>query len=138
MFNIEKITGLTVDEVIIINELLDVAKEAKNAAKLIRDTYQFPLGTDTIEVWSDETNYEYLTHAGTWQARYLHQEYDVDCSSEDSIFKYLRAEYLVENEFCEEYNGCYRTEEGKMAYISKYFRSFLVKTRKLYESNNAN
>lgn len=136
MFDIEKIASLTVDEVIIMNELLDVAREAKAFAKLIRDTYQFPMGEDKITVWSDAYNAEYLTHNGVWQARYLHQEYDVDCS-EDSIFKYLRAEYLVSHGFSKEYEGCYTTEEGKMAEIARYFRVFVANTIKL-ASNKAN
>lgn len=131
MFDIEKIKSFTVDEVIIMNELLDVAKSAKEASKLIRDTYQFPMGKDKIELWSDEHNAEYLTKDGVWQARYLHQEYDVDCS-ENSIFKYLRAEYLVSHGFCKEHEGCYVTEEGKMARIAGYFRVFINKTRELY------
>lgn len=127
MFDIEKIKSFTVDEVIIMNELLDVAKEAKEFAKLIRDTYQFPIGEDTITVWSDSHNAEYLTHNGVWQARYLHQSYDVECS-EDSIFKYLRAEYLVAHGFCKKFKGCYITEEGEIADITRYFRSFVVRT----------
>lgn len=136
MFDVEKIKSFTVDEIIIMNELLDVAKEAKEAAKLICDTYQFPMREDKITVWSDEHNAEYLTHNGVWQARYLHQQYDVDCS-EDSIFKYFKAEYLVSNGFCKEYNGCYTTEEGDMAKIAGYFRVFVANTLKL-ASNKAN
>lgn len=130
MFDIEKIKSFTVDEIIIMNELLDIAKAAENSAKFIQNTYQFPIGVDKITVWSDEHNAEYLTHDGIWQARYLHQEYDVDCSK-DSIFNYFRAEYLVSNGFCKEYDGCYETKEGEMAKIAKYFRSFVGRTVEL-------
>lgn len=133
MFDVEKIKSFTVDEVIIMNELLDVAKEAKEFAKLIRDTYQFPMGEDKITVWSDGHNAEYLTHNGVWQARYLHQSYDVECS-EDSIFKYLRAEYLVSHGFCKEFEDGSRTEDDRMAFISRYFRSFVVRTVNLASS----
>lgn len=137
MFDIEKIKSFTVDEIIIMNELLDVAKSAKEAAKLIRDTYQFPMGEDKIELWNDGYNAEYITHSGVWQARYLNQQYDVSCS-ENSIFEYLKAEYLVSHGFCKEYEGCYATDEGEMARIAAYFRSFINKTRQLYERNKAN
>ena len=136
MYDMNKIMSLNADEILIINGLQDVAKEAKEAAELIRKTYVFHIGEDIIEVRHDRdmNNFEYLTHDGVWQARYLHQSYDIKCS-EDEIFKYFRAEYLVENGFAPELSGSYYTEEGEMKSICRYFRSFLNRTREIYENS---
>ena len=76
-----------------------------------------------IKVWEDAAGYnaEYLTHAGLWQGRYLHQSYDVWCTS-DEIFKLLVAEYLVENNYVERYSG---SEIAENALITGYFRKFV-------------
>lgn len=132
MFDMEKIKNLTADEIIIVNGLVDAAREAKEAAKLIRDTYSFGIGEERITIWKDQYNAEYLTHEGVWQARYLHQTYDIKCS-EDEIFKYFIAEYLIKNGFAKEVEGCYRTEEGEMKLVCGYFRDFLKVTRQKYE-----
>lgn len=135
MFNMEKIMNLTADEIIIVNGLNDVAKEAKEVAKLITCVYTFPMNKDKIRIWGDGYNDEYITHDGVWQARYLHQTYDVKCT-EDEIFDYFKAEYLVVNGFANKHrdNGTY-TEEGEKAYICQYFRSSLEKTKALYMKN---
>lgn len=142
MFDMEKIKNLTADEIIIVNGLADVAKEAKEAAKLIPCVYTFPMNKNKIRLWGDGCNEEYITHDGVWQARYLHQEYDIKCT-EDEIFDYLKAEYLVSKGFVQEFssNSDYTyTEEGEKAHICKYFRVFLEKTKDLYmkiiEKNN--
>lgn len=130
---LENIMKLTPDEVIILNELVSVAKEAKEVAELIHSTYShsFGIGEERIEVWNDKYNCEYITQEGVWQARYLHQTYDVKCSVEE-IYKYFRAEYLVTNRFVEEYesNGNGYTEEGEMRNICRYFRSFVKRIQK--------
>lgn len=128
MFDMEKIMSLTVDEVLIINGLLSVAKEAKEHAKLIADTYHcFGIGEDKIEIWSDSHNEEYLTHDGIWQARYLHQEYDVSVN-ENTIFNFYRSEWLVENGYAKEYENDRITVDGERAKICRYFRAFVNKT----------
>lgn len=135
MFDMEKIKKLTADEIIIVNGLVDVAKEAKEAAKLIPCVYTFPMNKSKIRIWGDECNEEYITHDGVWQARYLHQKYDVKCT-EDEIFDYFKAEYLVSNGFANECsdNGCYTTE-GEKAHICRYFRAFLERTKDLHIKN---
>lgn len=131
--SMEKISNLTADEIIVAVELSEVAKEAKEIFELIRSTYKcFGIGQDIIEVWRDRDgyNHEYLTHDGIWQARYLHQTYDIRCSP-DCIYEYFRAEYLVENGFVPEYEGNQPTEAGEKKLICRYFRSFIEKTREL-------
>ena len=125
MFDMEKINNLTADEVLIVNGLQAVAKEAKEHVALIHKTYNcFGIGKDTIELWHDSYNAEYLTHDGIWQARYLHQQYDVKVDVA-TVFDYYRAEWLVNNGYVDEYNASYLTDYGKKKFICGYFRSFV-------------
>lgn len=131
----EKIMSMTPDEIIMVNGLLVVAREAKAVAEKIRDKFTFKIGEDRIEVWADEYNHEYITHDGVWQARYLHHdEYDVMCSAEE-IYKLFRAEYLIKNGFCESYDeGGNMTKEAEWMNICQYFRMFLTRT---FESHSS-
>lgn len=125
MFDMNKIMGLNADEILIINGLESVAKEAKEHVALVHKTYNcFGIGKDTIELWHDSYNAEYLTHDGIWQARYLHQQYDVKVDV-DTVFNYYRAEWLVNNGYVNEYDGCYLTDYGKMKLVCSHFRSFV-------------
>ena len=127
MFDMEKIMGMTADEILIANGLQKVAEEAKEHAKRIADAYHcFGIGEDVIEVWHDKdfNNYEYLTHDGVWQARYLHQTYDVKVDA-DTIFDYYRAEWLIENGYAKESDNCYLTEYGQKKMVCGYFKSFV-------------
>lgn len=127
MFDMEKITSLNADEILIVNGLKDVAAEAKEHAELIAKAYHsFGIGEDKIEVWHDKdwNNFEYLTHDGVWQARYLYQTYDVKVDA-DSIFELYRAEWLVENGYAEEYEDSNFTEYSEKKLICGYFRSFV-------------
>lgn len=122
MIDLAKINTLTADEVLVVNGLQKVAEEAKKASELIHKTYRcFGIGEEKIEVWSDEYNAEYLTYDGVWQARYLHQTYDVKCTP-DGIFEYFKSEYLVSEGYADDY------ENEEKAHICKYFRTFLKKT----------
>ena len=130
--SIEKILDLTADEIIVAVELQKVAKEAADVAQLIRDTYHcFGLNEDQIEVYRDHDgcNREFLTHDGVWLARYLHQSYNVDCST-TIIYEYLRAEFLVNNGYMPEYEGNILTDIGEKKLICSYFRKFVELTRK--------
>lgn len=131
MFDMEKIMNLTADEIIIVNGLNDVAKEAKAVSKLISCVYTFPMNKNKIKILEDLYNKEYITHDGVWQARYLNQSYDIKCT-EDEIFNYFKAEYLVENGFVKKGsdNDDYK-EEVEKANICKYFRAFLKRTKEL-------
>jgi hypothetical protein len=93
-------------------------------ANLIREKFTFKIGEDKIEVWSDAYNHEYITYDGVWQARYLHQTYDVECSVE-GIFNLFRAEYLISKGFASEYEGDGFSEAGELNYICRYFRTFV-------------
>ena len=130
------IMNLSVDQIILLNDLVSVAKEAKEESKMIYQAYKnaFGIGENTIEVWSDDYNAEYLTHDGVWQARYLHQTYDVKCSPNE-IYQLFRGEYLIQNGYAEEIgsDGCL-TEEGKQKQIAGYFRSFIRRSKQKLEA----
>ena len=133
------IMNMKVDEILLLNGLVSVAQEAKDAAEAIHTAYahSFGIGEDSIEVWHDRdnNNFEYLTHDGIWQARYLHQTYDVKCTA-DEIFKYFRAEYMIQNGFAKEFEGCYMTEEGQLKQIAGYFKSFIRKVQQRLTDEN--
>ena len=120
----QTINGMTAEDVCILNGLLPLAEEARKAEEVIRAAYLFHIGEDIIEVWRDDYNSEFITHDGTWQARYLHQTYDVRCTAEE-IFKYLKADFLIVNGFANESINGHMTKEGEMAQIYKYFKGFI-------------
>ena len=128
MFDYESIKNLTEEDVLILNGLIALAKKAEEAAEIVKATYLFHIGEEKIEVWSDQYNHEYLTCDGVWLARYLHQTYDVECTKQ-SIFDYMKAEFLIENGFVKEYDGNSYTEEGKMRQVFRYFKVFLKNTK---------
>lgn len=126
MFNYETIQNLSPDDVIIINDLVVLAEKAKEIEQKIRENFTFKMGEDKIELWHDEYNHEYLTHDGVWQARYLHQTYDVKCTAEE-IFEYMKAEYLIDKGFVPEIKESRFTAEGAKRQIYRYFSSFVNK-----------
>ena len=121
MFDLEQIMNLTAADAIILNDLKGIAEEAKSHSKLIHKAYHcFGIAQKKIEVWHDpeRNNFEYLTHDGVWQARYLHQTYDVGVDV-NSIFELYKAEYLVKKRFSTS------SEDKEKERIAGYFRSFI-------------
>lgn len=131
---------MKVDELLMLQGLAEVAKEAKEAAEIISKAYAkaFGIKEDKIVVWNDSHNYEYLTHDGIWQARYLHQTYDVDCTA-DGIFEYLKADYLIQNGYASPYmeDSCYLSPEGTKQEVVRYFRVFVNRASKLISSESS-
>lgn len=137
MFDMDKIMQMSADEIIAITDLKSIAEKAKAHAKLIREKYRcFGIGEDKIVVWRDSASLssEYLTYTGVWQARYLHQTYNVECTA-DSIFDLYRAEYLVEKGFIPEYKNSTLTTEGEKKRICSYFKAFVSRINTDNESN---
>jgi hypothetical protein len=119
--DMDKIMGLNHQEVIAVVELHKLAQKAKVISDLIYKAYKcFGIGETKITVWSDGNNFEYLTYDGVWQARYLHQNYDVTCTP-DGIFDVMKAAYLFSQD---EHNHKLR----EMAAAHNYFMSFARKT----------
>lgn len=125
----ENILKLGLYEITLINGLEKPAREAKEAAKIIRETYTFMAGKERTEVYHDKTsnNVEFYTRDGVWEARYLDQEYDVPCTEEE-LFKYFRAEYMVDEKFID------TPEMREMKLVSSYLRKFVSRTREVYLS----
>lgn len=130
MINFDSIVlKLTPEEVLAMTGLAKIAEESIEAIKLISETYSFKMGEDKVVVWSDECNAEYLTIDGIWQARYLHQTYDVTCTV-DKVYDLLRKEYLYKE-------GYIKTKEYEdKKQVAGYFRAFINKTRQKAEEKN--
>ena len=130
MLDMDNILKLTVEEIIVINGLEEVAREAKEDSEIIHKAYNntFGIGVEKVEVWSDGNNYEYLTHEGIWQARYIHQSYDVKVEA-NFIFDYYKSEWLIANGYVEEYDGNYLTDHGNKKQICMYFRAFVQRVK---------
>lgn len=134
--SMENLLNLGAKEIEIIHGLIPIAEKAAKAAEIIHKTYRFAIGEESIVVWSDDYNQELLTHTGFWQARYLHQKYDVRCTKED-IFRHYKAAWLINNGYVSQRNpqgGL--TEEAKLMEVCRYFESFVRKTESLYLKNN--
>ena len=118
--------NLTPEELVILDDLKELAKDAIEAAKLINEAYTFKIGQDKVVVWEDSYNHEYVTNDGIWQARYLHQTYDVKSTSHE-IYKLLKNEYIYRNNHNKD--KYYRDQ----AEIAGYFRTFINKTKERLE-----
>lgn len=90
-----RIYELTAEELEIALKLNELRKEAERIVEKIRLGYRcFGVMQDKIKLWDDNCNAEYLTHSGVWQARYLHEAYDVECNV-DRVYELLKNEYLI-------------------------------------------
>lgn len=129
MVDIKKIKELTPKEVEVVCAVQELIRPAEEMAELVREAYRFRFGESKICVWNDGSNEEWLTYEGKWQARYLHQEYDIACTKE-SIFNYLVAEYIVENNLHEDAFNIVKVDLEDQAKAFGYFREFIERTKK--------
>ena len=129
----DEIMNLNTTEIMIINGLLEVAREAKEHSKLIYETYKhaFGIGQEEIWIWHEGVNCEYMTYKGVWKGRYMLGTREVERVSfeisidPEGIFDYYKAEWLVEHGYQEEFYGSILTEYGKKKRACQYFRSFI-------------
>ena len=90
-----RIYDLTAKELEIAIKLSEIKNEAERTVKKIEEGYRcFGIKQEKIRLWSDDYNAEFLTHDGVWQARYLHETYDVECSVE-RVYELFKLEYLM-------------------------------------------
>ena len=101
---------------------------------MIKKAYTFKMGEDSIKVADDGHNKEFLTHSGVWQARYLHQKYDVQIDAEE-IMQMQLAAYAVEKGICPATYEGMNTKEGRLAMTDRYFMAFVRKTRERLEND---
>lgn len=114
--------SLTTEDIAKILDYRNLLIDAKMDVEAIRETYKFKIGEEKITIWNDEHNVEYLTHNGVWQARYLHQTYDLPVTV-DAVFEAYKELYN------EQRNP--RKLVNNIADGAKYFKSFAQKARKL-------
>lgn len=129
MVDLAKIRKLTPEEVEAVCAMQELTKTAEEIAKLVREAYRFRFGEDKICVWEDGNNKEWITHEGKWQARYLHQEYDIACTKE-CILEYLMADYIVNNNLHKDAPSLMKEDFEQEAIILGYFRAFIERTKK--------
>ena len=107
-------------------ELRELAKEAEDIEKLIKETWKFKRGETIIKVLesskSDKIE-EDLTIGGLWM-RGKDNFYDIciSCIAAE-IFKYLLAEFMVNNKL-----PCVDGRTSEMAETCEHFKEFLRRT----------
>ncbi len=136
MFNYEQITKMTPDEIKMISEMIPIANAAKKAVEMIKEVYTFHIGEETKKIWGDAHNSEFITHKGEWQARYLHQSYDVKID-EKTVFDYFAAQHICQEGLL---TGNMTDEQIKeikgKELIAGYFTNFVRKTELEYHKNH--
>ena len=133
MIDLAKINSLTTEEVLVVNELQKIAKEAEKASELIHKTYRcFGISEKSITILSDGTNTEWLSYDGIWRKRYFnidhYENYSVKCTP-DGIFEYYRAEFLYYRKHIQDDKEII---EKKIA--CEYFREFLRRTEEKFQT----
>ena len=74
---VDFLKSLSAEDLRKIKEYQVLLADAENAVKAVVARHKFSLFQDKIVLYNDGNNAEYLTCDGVWQARYLHQKYDV-------------------------------------------------------------
>lgn len=121
---IDLLKSLTAEDLRRIEVYQKLLKEAEEAVKAVIGKYKFDICQAKITLWSDGNNAEYLTHNGVWQARYLHQRYDVPITVDD-VFDVFKEAY--------EHNLKNTGRVNIKADSAGYFRSFVSKCKEKTE-----
>lgn len=120
---------LTVEDLKDIEKLQEFRREAESLYSTVVNNQLVPLVLDNqnrYTLWDDTNNAEYLSLSDgkwVWQARYLHQKYDVPIDI-NSIYRMLVCGYEHEK------------DESKRGYVNNckdaigYFRSYVTKLKK--------
>lgn len=124
---IDLLKSLSSDDIKRITKYSELLEEAEKAVEIIKAAYKFNIGEMKITVSDDGNNCEYLLHDGVWQARYLHQSYDV-CINVNSIFDVFKENY--------EYTLIRSSRVNMKAESASYFRSFVNRCKKMLEKED--
>ncbi len=130
MLDVELIKSLNVNEIIAINELYDIAKQAKKFSKLIKETYVFNKDEDKIKLLDDGKNSEYLTREGYWITSYV--SCGIPCD-EETLYECFKADYLVSHHFCNKYDVWFLNEKLLTA-----LHDFMHRTQQLSDIKKVN
>ena len=125
--NMDKIMSLSLNEVCAVMKLMELAKEAEEVYRLIRESYnKIDIGEQEVIVCEEPSNYEYLSNDLVWHAWHREELLTVTCTP-DVIFELFKAEYFADTRRV--ISDYYK----KKARICKKFRSFV---KRLQEEGN--
>ena len=138
MVDIRKVNSLSPEEIELAVKLRSLLKDANQIVSLILKAYKFSMKELKIVVWSDMSSTEYLSHNGVWQGIYSGKKYEIVCTEQD-VYEYLKAKYLVDNDFVSSYevNGI-PTEYGEKAIVCEYFLKFVERTKNVLMEEKTN
>ncbi len=114
---------LTVEDLKDIEELQKIRKEAQRLYNIVVANQRVPLILDDknrYKLWDDTNNAEYLTLIDgewVWQARYLHQTYDVPINVE-KIYKTMVCAYEMERDVTK--RGLVNNNKDAISYFTSY------------------
>lgn len=136
-----KLMNMSAQEIVLLSTFAELAKEALEAARLIREHYStgFGIGNREIEVYQTESCGEYYGHGylnvdGVF--RYTDnwgngREYSFNCDA-DGIYRMLRSCYLREHDLQDMEAEPF---ECQIEHIADYFREFVAGLRSDKNSN---
>jgi len=114
---------LTVEDLKDIEELQKFRKEAQRLYNIVVNNQRVPLILDDknrYKLWDDTNNAEYLAFIDgewVWQARYLHQTYDVQINAE-KIYKTMVRAYEMEKDITK--RGLVNSNKDAISYFTSY------------------
>ncbi len=121
--NMINLDDLTVEDLKDIEELQKIRKEAQRLYNIVVANQRVPLILDDknrYKLWDDTNNAEYLTLIDgewVWQARYLHQTYDVPINVE-KIYKTMVCAYEMERDVTK--RGLVNNNKDAISYFTSY------------------
>lgn len=117
------LNDLTVEDLKDIEELQKFRKESQRLYNIVVNNQKVPLILDAknrFKLWDDTNNAEYLTLIDgewVWQARYLHQKYDVPINVE-KIYKTMVYAYEMEKDITK--RGLANGNKEAISYFTAY------------------
>lgn len=124
------LNDLTVEDLKDIEELQKFRKESQRLYNIVVNNQKVPLILDDknrYKLWDDTNNAEYLTLIDgewVWQARYLHQKYDVPINVE-KIYKTMVYAYETEKDITK--RGLANGNKEAISYFTAYVNKLINK-----------
>lgn len=124
------LNDLTVEDLKDIEELQKFRKESQRLYNIVINNQKVPLILDDknrYKLWGDTYNAEYLALINgewVWQARYLHQKYDVPINVEN-IYKIMVCAYEMEKDTTK--RGFTNGNKEAIGYFTTYVNKLIIK-----------
>lgn len=124
------LNDLTVEDLKDIEELQKFRKESQRLYNIVINNQKVPLILDDknrYKLWDDTNNAEYLALINgewVWQARYLHQKYDVPINVE-KIYKIMVCAYEMEKDITK--RGFANGNKEAIGYFTAYVNKLIIK-----------